>query len=57
MAIMLTGRLGALEFIWSRISCGDLEPVKSEGLRTARELLKFVPSHDYLISNDRQTTT
>ena len=51
MAIMLygkTGRAGVylVQDILRRLGAGP----NAEGLRTARELLKFVPSHHYLIS-------
>ena len=51
MAIMLygkTGRAGVylLQDILRRLGAGQ----NAEGLRTARELLKFLPSHHYLIS-------
>jgi SAM-dependent methyltransferase len=55
MAIMLygkTGRAGVylLQDILQRLGAGQ----NAEGLRMARELLKFVPSHHYLISTTGQ---
>jgi 2-polyprenyl-3-methyl-5-hydroxy-6-metoxy-1,4-benzoquinol methylase len=51
MAIMLYGKAGRagvylFQDILRRLGAGQ----NAEGLRTARELLKFVPSHHYLVS-------